>query len=283
VIVGTTQGGNDTATLHIPQDDNGNWLPDGGWLAGTVWIQDFGMAPGNDEDNNGPDLQRIVPRQPPSLGQVGDGLLNFEEYRGFVVRGEHRRTNPFQKDLFISSELAAGIAYAFPNLPTTHWVREDGSEYDVTRVINFNYTNTGYGGNIPGHIDYDQRALRILQNMGFNPNNDPSVLGATFPFLCQYTSQACSDMTPNETCKIEVYEGAFAAHGWSPVETDHMRKITTGHEVGHGIHIEHRPTSCNDGTVTGTDSSIMDAFVDLLTPATYNNYDIGQIRLHLRF
>jgi hypothetical protein len=33
--------------------------------------------------------------------QIGDGLANFDEYRGFMVSGTHLRTDPKQKDLFV--------------------------------------------------------------------------------------------------------------------------------------------------------------------------------------
>ena len=33
--------------------------------------------------------------------QVGDGIANFDEYRGFIVSGVHVRTNPLIKDLFV--------------------------------------------------------------------------------------------------------------------------------------------------------------------------------------
>lgn len=54
---------------------------------------------------------------PPSTGLTGDGLSNFEEFRGFVVDGVHVRTSTEQKDLFVTYivltiwELGSGLAY----------------------------------------------------------------------------------------------------------------------------------------------------------------------------
>jgi hypothetical protein len=288
--------------VRLPKDDNGNWLPDGGWkviATGQVIgeVMDLGMLREVDEDNNGPDLRTISPQQPPSLGQIGDGLTNFEEFRGFVVRGEHRRTNPFHKDLFISSDLPNGISFAFPNLPTaTHRVREDGSEYNANRLINFNWQNSGHGGDIPANVqDSDQKALKILGKMR-HPSRSLTILGYTS--LIDPTDK--SPMSPNETDRIEVYEDALANLNLSAQDTDYVRRTTTGHEVGHGIHICHRPeppSNCpdppctcfqDDGTMVGNDHSIMTSagvFAPNFTnrPSTYNNYDIGQIRLHLHF
>jgi hypothetical protein len=118
-------GPDTSALLRIPEDNNENWLPDGGWIAGTAQINDTSLGTGNDEDNN-----------PSGNGVDGDGLVNFEEFRGVVVRGIHRRTNPFQKDLFISSNLPQNIGDA-NNLPVTpRWIYE--SEMNTTnRIINF--------------------------------------------------------------------------------------------------------------------------------------------------
>ncbi|GEM_PF-3206252 len=108
--------GGQTVEMRVPKDDNGNWLPDGVWRVianGRVIgeIMDTGLATDADEDVN-----------PMGNGVDGDGLVNFEEFRGFMVRGEHRRTNPFQKDLFISSDLPQNIGDVI-NLPVTkHWI-----------------------------------------------------------------------------------------------------------------------------------------------------------------
>ena len=46
---------------------------------------------------------------------VGDGISLFEEYRGFHVKGFHRRLNPLEKDVLIYSELSSsdGIMFTF--------------------------------------------------------------------------------------------------------------------------------------------------------------------------
>lgn len=89
------------ASVQIPQDANGNNVPDAGWFAladsetgATTPIADP-LDPGADSDPY--PLVSGVPQE----GITGDGLTSFEEYRGFVVRGAHRRLNPQYKDLFV--------------------------------------------------------------------------------------------------------------------------------------------------------------------------------------
>jgi hypothetical protein len=39
-------------------------------------------------------------------GLVGDNFTRFEEYRGFITRGVHRRTSPLIKDLFTATTVS---------------------------------------------------------------------------------------------------------------------------------------------------------------------------------
>ncbi len=109
-------------SVSLPVDRNGNRIADRGWRAETAWISDPGLAPGHDEDDS-PVQLRALP-DPADPGATGDNLTNFEEYRGFVLMGEHHRTNPFRKDLFVEAgDFGDDIQYAFPALPTaTHRV-----------------------------------------------------------------------------------------------------------------------------------------------------------------
>jgi hypothetical protein len=284
----TAQRGASTASFRLPKDANANWLPDAGWKAtanGQVigTIVDSGLATSSDEDNE-PSVTT-----PPAGGLTGDGLTNFEEFRGFVVRGEHRRTNPFQKDMFISSNLSTGIAFAYPNLPTTthrvYGIDEPQTvEYRLPdRVINFNYQNLGGGGNIPGH--YDQKALRMIA-IEIAPFQ--GLYGAHFPGV---------PGSPNETEHVEVYLDTHAALSGPPysfMSAQIVNEIsrTAGHEVGHGLHICHRTASnmaCPDGAqvgLFGSADSVMSSDVQG-TPASdprsqYNVFDANQIRLHVR-
>lgn len=65
----------------------------------SVWRRE--NAAGDDEEDDD--------ARPEGDGNAGDGFSNYEEYRGFVVDGAHRRTNPVQKDLFVHN-LAGALA-----------------------------------------------------------------------------------------------------------------------------------------------------------------------------
>jgi hypothetical protein len=127
-----TSDGVAAAEFRLPLDGDGNWIPD--------ILSDSGH-PGDDND----DLPTLD-------GTLGDGLSRFEEFRGFVVQGVHRRTNPMVKDVFIHSQVAGlGIGYAIDLPMTLHEIHD--TEMSALRQIAPNFTNTGYGGNIPGHLD----------------------------------------------------------------------------------------------------------------------------------
>jgi len=110
----------DAAEVDVPKDNNGNQI-------GDVWIEDWYSVPNTKDDDNSP-------RNP----FPGDGLTAYEEYRGFMMKGVHRRTFGDEKDIFFSNPL---------NFPTRKFetvsglrVREVGpGEWEKdTRILNFN-------------------------------------------------------------------------------------------------------------------------------------------------
>ena len=129
--------------FRLPMDANGNLLPDGGWPAGGGMAPDAG-GPGDDDDSPGT-----------LNGDAGDGLSAFEEFRGFMVGGLHRRTTPQAKDLFVFSQFTAQGAGDAVGLPLSIHLIND-IELDGDRRITPNHTNTGFGGDIPGHFTFFQ-------------------------------------------------------------------------------------------------------------------------------
>ncbi len=77
---------NGMATINIPKDDNGDYIADA-WRDGL-------QRPYEDEET-GPDTGNGVEKN----NKTGDGLVLYEEYRGFYVAGEHTRLDPTKKDV----------------------------------------------------------------------------------------------------------------------------------------------------------------------------------------
>lgn len=150
----------------VPRDDDGNQLPDGGWHLPTgTDVAAGGLSAAGDVDD----------AVSASNTQPGDGLSNFEEYRGFLVQGQYTRTDPRRKDLFLDvdpeilSEMNA--ITVFSTLPL-HLLYLDPDEVVGQDVANrFErgrpIVNSNRQG-IPGARPAGKRAVRIVYQL-----NDP--------------------------------------------------------------------------------------------------------------
>jgi len=141
----TAQRGASSASFRLPKDGNNvNWLPEAGWHVFDTFGQDQGVVP--DDGSVGDDLDSTAGNV-----FVGDGLSQFEEFRGFVTGGIHVRTNPTDKDVFVFSQFfGIGVGDAATLPVTVHQLSD--VELDGYRRIAPNYQNAGSGGSIPGHF-----------------------------------------------------------------------------------------------------------------------------------
>jgi hypothetical protein len=272
--VTVTDGWATTAGLRLPQNSGGNWLPDAGW---TLIANEtpYGVVTGIANLNRDEDSDDDPTDVPLSDGAViGDGLVAFEEYRGFVVRGEHRRTNPYRKDLFIDSTVTYSIGDAAFLPLTRHWIspEERGALSATRRHVNANHDNLGAGGQF-GHVA--QQALVVRPSVGVIPG----ILGETD---CPADPDPC---TPNsiEAGDMVVYENTVRAESPSSsseilveaLDEPAVRSVL-GHEIGHGLNMPHPddspPFSIMDwATVWGYDWSQI--------PHGYLNRDTVHIRV----
>lgn len=129
-----------TSRRTLPIDANANGLPDAGWYAlansATGAMNKVADAYSRTSDAETDPLVSGIPAQ----GITGDGLTAVEEYRGFFVRGAHRRLHPLRKDLFVMvAPIDDTLDDRLGELPLTlHEVRPGEALGEAAPVINPN-------------------------------------------------------------------------------------------------------------------------------------------------
>ena len=89
--------------VNIPVDIDENNIPDNGWLIPFTTDDKGKIVNAKFPDYNvGNEID--TDDKPTGDKFHGDGLSLYEEYRGFMVKEEHRRTDPSKKDLFVNND-----------------------------------------------------------------------------------------------------------------------------------------------------------------------------------
>jgi hypothetical protein len=237
--------------VTIPRDVDENHIADGGWRTnGNVLIKD----PANPRDDNDNQL--------PGDGYDGDGLSNYEEYRGFLVNGFNIRTNIFHKDLFIRNtdtlnltSFRDALTAANGSSVDIHEIRE--SEYidNATREINFNYNPQLHylpTGSEPLRV---QKGLWILD--GGIDKSSPGLLGIALGSEAKFKNM---NTPPNWVLRIIVYSTAIDRYCQKDgvYEPDKIAQVVA-HELGHGISMWHHGEGLqvSQGTQSGNMNCIM--------------------------
>jgi len=207
--------------VKIPRDADGNHIAD------SAPHDDGGRLADRDEDND-----------PVGDGTRGDGLTNYEEYRGFIVkRGvskRHIRTDINRKDIFIRDRDGLGtgffsqsglVIHLLPGaeyyggdstddpLPGARTTAQPRAANDKTQVINFN-SGYAHGG--------DQHGLRLVDEV--------LTLGSGFT----YATDENSPGPPVNVNRVAVDRSFIAGRGI----TDKLGK-TIAHELGHAVCLRH--------------------------------------------
>ena len=179
--------------VKIPRDDNGNHIADRA-------AQDDSGSPGNEDGDDAPIGD----------GYEGDGLSNYEEYRGFIVlvRGDekHIRTDITQKDLFVWDRDRQGVGYFRDSALALHFVNRSLLGGANNTEINFNRGNATQGA---------QHALKMV----YGQLNGLLGIAEGGPGV------------PREIIRIVIDKDAHTP----PYDI----RNTRAHELGHGINVYH--------------------------------------------
>jgi len=234
----TITAGKKTYTLKPVQlpTDNGQGLPAAGWHVLANHVDATNLAADSDVDNSAPST---------SVGD-GDGLSNFEEYRGFVAASAHVRTDPRKRDIFVVADpqLLAGIVptsaiTATLPLPVHYLDLSEvaGEDYPARGIVKGKPVINPNRAGIPGARTAGQRAVRLVMQVTYPPavtvaippgvvQNYPAwqagvfgatILDSTDPELIDQASAggatAFSAESPDTTRWSEVYELTFTNAG----------------------------------------------------------------------
>jgi hypothetical protein len=188
-----------------------------------------GIADCMPQDSDGAAAETDQDSEPGGRGIPGDGFAIYEEYRGFLVKGEHKRTDVKKKTLFVASDLTQGIGYA-TKLP--HEVVEiNASDFrEEDRVMNGCHSGFDPVGGF-GHF-LDQKALHVEYATIMRPwygvcyGSEECSAGC-----CPYHNQGLF-VDANKICRRQGEIDSSTAT--EPVDADCINK-TIAHEIGHAI------------------------------------------------
>jgi hypothetical protein len=267
----TAEHGVNSAGMRLPRDTDGNLIPDVGWV-----LYANQTSYGQVADSAGLDANIDDDTIPSGDGTTGDGLINYEEYRGFIVSGEHRRTNVYRKDLFIWSDVIQGLGFSDALPLTRHRIQL--SEVDQGRTINFQCAVSCSG---PGATHTNQDALLISPFPSSGPNvgetDCPNATGLAF--VCNPNSVGPANIKIFLE-RIRVESPPSSDPGFvDPPDSDAISKVIA-HEIGHGVDIAHY-TYVTNGRLTVMALGF-EAWPDVAwsnIPHTYDADDLIQLRV----
>ncbi|MCX6563704.1 MAG: hypothetical protein NTU60_08875 [Candidatus Aminicenantes bacterium] len=115
--------------ITLPLDENENHIAD-------FWEERWGVLGQKAVDDRDPE---------PGGLEDGDGFSNFEEYRGFVMKGRWSDTWPGLKDVFVVDDVGRGVGHFTKLGVAVHFLDRTEVSSLADRVVNFNggYASAG--------------------------------------------------------------------------------------------------------------------------------------------
>jgi len=248
----------------IPRDENNNGIYDG-------WI--YESRPEGDQDTN------------PPYGSVGDGVVKYEEYRGFMINGSYFRSDPGQKMLWLVPEEGTtqfaskyGIGFASNLMDAVYQISENWKiepdslhpDWPIDRRIN--WMTRGFYGHT------DQNAVRIVDGgydpffYGFTSPPIPLIKTPNTTIVCLIFTEAIREDFGQSSDRLNDEEIDIKAIMWQ-----------IAHEVGHSVGIPHYPW--REGEINSVMAEVPDpphpVFTnEALIPSEYSDEDKAQMQLH---
>lgn len=264
---------------NIPWDDNNNKIADN-------TTQDNNGYPATIDDDENPIAYKKYDDPNGGLSK-GDGLSTYEEYRGFMLSGVHKRTEINSKDVFIHDVNGIGLGYFNSSGLTIHLISHSDYSQCVAgstsgREINFNRNNslsaTPYSG---------QHIIRVEDGI-INSTNIPGLPVGKSAYgmgVFHKDNDYCTEdpnfrpidniWTPGDFSRIVIDKSKIWNH-WSPGGTFYnvnpsntpqaVLNYFIAHELGHAVNIKHHGefdwggTSLQGGRNSGVENCVMRDF-----------------------
>lgn len=162
----------------------------------------------------------------------GDGLTAYEEYRGVISNGRHKRLDPKLKELGVllrpnqSAYFRTGIEW-FENSTQVKIIRFTDGEIGADRQLNKNHQTAH---------SYDQYALRLV-----NGHIREGVMGRAVggPGLPKMIKRVIVDVNQISQFVQNLHTAAARVNLQIPFDFNEMLANVTAHELGHGVSIPH--------------------------------------------
>ena len=205
-------------------------------------------------------------------GFDGDGLTLYEEYRGFMVKGEHKRTDPGKKTLFVHSteaHLTAGIDL---------FRAASGLEVYEVKETEL-YKDPKIAPSPRCDIDRTLNPYVINFNKGVHHQVDQHALWVTKVRLDGAAGQSCIG-PPKFVPRVEIQkhpgpEGAF------------MEPHIVAHELGHAVGMPHHGRgdyNCEENADCKTTYGVIGIGLVAVQHGQHSGCDQGLMRyIHARF